>query len=168
MQGIRNYDKKRLSTLPRSFSMKYVFVLLFMLFGTLHANEYKAVFDCSSGDANYIKTRMWLIGKTMSMIEKSGDKANFVITLHGSCVPMISKNYDFIVKEKDVANTKQAQEYLRELAQKRGVKVIACAMSLASNAIDKEDVLKFVHITPNSFIDTIAYQNSGYAIMTFK
>ncbi|EQB40229.1 hypothetical protein M947_02525 [Sulfurimonas hongkongensis] len=148
--------------------MKYLFLAIFMLFGTLHAGEYKAVFDCSSGDANYIKTRMWLIGKTMSMIEESGDKANFVITLHGSCVPMVSKNYDFIVDESDVASTKQAQDYLRELAQKRGVKVIACAMSLASNAIDKQDVLKFVHITPNSFIDTIGYQNKGYALMTFK
>jgi len=148
--------------------MKYIFVLLFILFGTLHANEYKAVFDCSSGDANYIKTRMWLIGKTMSMIEERGDKTNFVITLHGSCVPMISKNFDFIVDESDVANTQQAQEYLKDLAQKRGVKIIACAMSLASNAIDRNDVLEFVHITPNSFIDTIAYQNSGYALMTFK
>ena len=148
--------------------MKYVFILYIMLFGTLQAGEYKAVFDCSSGDAHYIKTRMWLIDKTMSMIEKRGDKATFAITLHGSCVPMISKEFDFIVPDKDIADIQKAQDYLKDLALKRGVKIIACAMSLASNAIDKKDVVDFVKISPNSFIDTIGYQNDGYALMTFK
>ena len=147
--------------------MKYI-LLVFILLASLQAKEYKAIFDCSSGDAHYIKTRMWLIDKTMSMIEKKGDKANVVITLHGSCVPMISKEFDFIVADKDVADTQKAQDYLKDLATKRGVKVIACAMSLASNAIDKKDVVEFVHISPNSFIDTIGYQNDGYALMTFK
>ncbi|NOR57085.1 MAG: hypothetical protein GQ474_01010 [Sulfurimonas sp.] len=148
--------------------MKYIFILFFMLFGTLQAGEYKAVFDCSSGDAHYIKTRMWLIDKTMTMIEKRGDKANFAITLHGSCVPMISKEFDFIVPDKDLEDTQKAHDYLKDLALKRGVKVIVCAMSLASNAIDKKDVVDFVEISANSFIDTIGYQNDGYALMTFK
>jgi len=148
--------------------MRYILILLFVLFGSLGAKEYKAVFDCSSGDAHYIKTRMWLIDKTMSMIEEKGDKADVVITLHGSCVPMISKNYDFIVPDKDIENIKKAHDYLKVLATKRGVKVIACAMSLVSNTIDRGDVVDFVQISPNSFIDTIGYQNDGYALMTFK
>lgn len=148
--------------------MKYILILLFVLFGSLGAKEYKAVFDCSSGDAHYIKTRMWLIDKTMSMIEEKGDKANVVITLHGSCVPMISKEFDFIVPDEDIEDTQKAHDYLKDLATKRGVKVTVCAMSLVSNSIDKKDVVDFVHISPNSFIDTIGYQNDGYALMTFK
>ena len=148
--------------------MKYIFILFFMLFGTLQAGEYKAVFDCSSGDAQYIKTRMWLVDKTMTMIEKRGDKATFAITLHGSCVPMISKEFDFIVPDKDVEDTQKAHDYLKHLALKRGVKVVVCAMSLASNAIARKDVVDFVEISPNSFIDTIGLQNDGYALMTFK
>ena len=148
--------------------MKNIFVLLFILLGTLGAKEYKAVFDCSSSDAGYIKSRMWLIDKTMSMIEKRGDKAEFVITLHGGCVPMISKDYDMIVPDEDVKNIKQAQKHLTDLVKNRGVKVTACAMSLAVNAIEKADVVDFVKISENSFIDTIAYQNDGYALMTFK
>lgn len=148
--------------------MKYIFLAIFMFFGTLHAGEYKAVFDCSSGNAHYIKTRMWLIGETMNMIEKRGDKVSFAITLHGSCVPMVSKTFEDVVDDNAMPDIQKAQDYLTHLVTKRGVKVVACAMSLKSNAIEKEDVLDFVEISQNSFIDTIKYQNDGYALMTFK
>lgn len=142
--------------------------MLLLVLGALQAQEYKVIFDCSSGDAHYIKSRMWLVGKTIDMIEKRGDKVDVALTLHGSCVPMVSKEFDMVVADEDVAKIQQAQDYLVALSKRDNVKIIACAMSLASNAIEKDEVLKFVEISPNSFIDTIAYQNSGYAIMTFK
>jgi len=148
--------------------MKNIFISLLLFFGALQAKEYKAVFDCSSGNAHYIKTRMWLIDNTISMIEKQGDKTDFAITLHGSCVPMISKTFEDIVDDNDMPHIQKAQDYLKLLANKRGVKVVACAMSLNAKAIKKEDVLEFVKISENSFIDTIGLQNDGYALMTFK
>ncbi len=148
--------------------MRKYLLLGALTLAALHAETYKAVFDCSSDNASYIKSRMWLIGKTIDMIEKKGDKADFVLTLHGKCVPMVSKLYDEVVDDEDEADIKQAQSYLKTLAQKRGVKVIACAMSLEFNDIAPKEVLPFVKISPNSFIDTIHYQNSGYALMTFK
>ncbi|KYJ87480.1 DsrE family protein [Sulfurovum riftiae] len=147
---------------------RVMLVLFGLLTGIVQAEEYKAVFDCSSDNADYIKSRMWLVGKTMDMIEKKGEKAVFAITLHGGCVSMVSKEYEMIVPDEEVPQIKKAQEYLRVLAEKRGVKVIVCAMSLASNAIEQKEVLPFVSISPNSFIDTIGYQNRGYALMTFK
>ena len=148
--------------------MKKVIFTMFLALGLLHAQEYKVVFDCSSSDAHFIKSRMWLVGKTIDMIEKRGDKVDVALTLHGGCVPMVSEDYDMLVKEEDVADIKQAQAYLVGLSKRDNVKIIACAMSLVSNAIEKTDVLPFVTVTPNSFIETIAYQNSGYALMTFK
>ncbi len=147
--------------------LKYLLFLTTIVF-SLHAETYKAVFDCSSHDASYIKSRMWLIGKTIDMIEKQGDKADFVLTLHGGCVPIVSRSYDDVVDDEDEEDTKQAQTYLKTLAQKRGLKVIACAMSLEVNDIEQKEVLPFVKISPNSFIDTIHYQNSGYALMSLK
>jgi intracellular sulfur oxidation DsrE/DsrF family protein len=132
------------------------------------AETYKAVFDCSSHDADYIKSRMWLVGKTKEMIEAKGDKTDFVLTLHGGCVPMVSTEYKDIVDDEDVAAIATAQKLLKELARKKHVKVIACAMSLEVNAIDTDEVLPFVTISPNSFVDTIKLQNRGYALMTFK
>ena len=148
--------------------MKKIILIILLAFSALQSQEYKVIFDCSSGDAHYIKSRMWLVGKTMDMMEKRGDKVDVALTLHGSCVPMVSTEFDMVVADEDVADIQKAQEYLIGLSKRKNVKIIACAMSLASNAIEKEEVLKFVEISPNSFIDTIAYQNSGYAIMTFK
>lgn len=145
-----------------------IFLLLFLLLGALEAKEYKAVFDCSSSDAGYIKSRMWLIDKTISMIESKGDSAKFAITLHGKCVAMVSQDYEMIVPDEDVADIKKAQEYLQTLINDKGVKVTVCAMSLNNNALEQEDVLENINISPNSFLDTISYQNDGYALMTFK
>ncbi len=143
-------------------------MMIIMTFSALPAEEYKAVFDCSSSDASYIKSRMWVVGKTLDMIEKKGDTTKFVITLHGGCVPMVSKLYNEVIDDKDIPAIKEAQESIVQLAKKKGVKIIACAMSLKANAIEKEEVLPFVTISDNSFIDTIYYQNQGYALMTFK
>ncbi len=148
--------------------MHKILLILLTLAVTGQAKEYKAVFDCSSNNANYIKSRMWLVGKTIDMIEKRGDKATVAITLHGGCVQMVSQDYEMITPDEDIKNIQKAQNYLILLSKRKNVKVIACAMSLSANAIEKSDVLPFVEVTPNSFIDTIGYQNDGYALMTFK
>lgn len=148
-------------------------IKLFLLFNLLsitilQAQEYKVVYDCSSSDAHYLKSRMWLVGKTMDMIKEQGDTSQVVLTLHGGCVPMVSKLYNEIVPDEDVQKIKHAQDYLKSLSKRKNVKIIACAMSLSANAIEKKEVLPFVQIVKNSFIDTIHYQNLGYALMTFK
>lgn len=148
--------------------MKYILILFFVLLGSLQAKEYKAVFDCSSKNAGYIASRMFLLERTMDMIEKNGDSVKFAITIHGSCSPIVSKNIDEVVRDDSrLAVFEKAQRQLKKLAEKK-VDIIVCAMSLNANTIDEEDVLPFVKISPNSFIDTIGYQNDGYALMTFK
>jgi len=111
---------------------------------------------------------MWLVGKTIDMMQEEGNESKVVLTLHGGCVAMISQDYDMIVPDEDLENIEQAQKYLKSLSKRKNVKIIACAMSLSANAIDQKDVLPFVKISKNSFLDTIRYQNEGYAIMTFK
>jgi intracellular sulfur oxidation DsrE/DsrF family protein len=146
---------------------KYIFLVIGLV-SFVQAQEYKSVFDCSSSDARFVMTRMNLIERTMNMIEKDGDKANFAITLHGGCVPMVSDVYDEIVPDEDMSYIKKAQESITRLAENRKVKIIVCAMSLNAHAIDKKEVLPFIQISKNSFIDTIYLQNKGYALMTFK
>lgn len=133
----------------------------------LGAQEFKAVFDCAASDPRYIVSRMLLIEKTKAQIEAKGDTARFAITIHGGCVKAVSENADYLVEEDEVIFMEKTQESLARL-QKSGVDVVACAIALAGNAIDKEDVLPFVRITENSYIDTIGYQNRGYALMPLK
>ncbi len=142
-------------------------LMVLLVYSSVVAKEYKAVFDCSSSDARYIMTRVMLIDKTMEMFKDQGDDVDFVVTLHGGCVAMTSQNYEDIVDDSDLNYIAKAQQTLKSLAHK-GVAVTACAMSLDANGVDKEEVLPFIKISRNSFIDTIKYQNSGYALMSFK
>jgi intracellular sulfur oxidation DsrE/DsrF family protein len=149
--------------------MKRIILFITLFYSiAVHANEYKVVFDCSAGDAEYIKSRMWLVGTTIDMFEKDGDNVDVALTLHGSCVAMTSMNYELLVPDKDMKNIEKAQEYLISLSKRKNVTVTVCAMSLARSAIIKDDVLPFIHISPNSYLDTIKYQNNGYALMSFK
>ncbi|QOY54683.1 DsrE family protein [Candidatus Sulfurimonas marisnigri] len=149
--------------------MKYIFLALIIFSGIAQAKEYKAIFDCSSKNSGYIVSRMFLVERTMDMIEKNGDTVKFALTIHGSCAPIVSKNIDeVIMDENNLANMQKARKQLERLATKKGIDVTVCAMSLNANTIDKDDVLPFVKISENSFIDTIGYQNDGYALMTFK
>ena len=145
-------------------------LLLLIALGTsLFAKEYKAIFDCSSKNYAYVMSRMFLIERTMDMMQEDGSKVNFVLTIHGACAPIVSKNFDEVIEDdNDLKLIEQAQTQLKKLATKKDVKVIVCAMSLNANTIEKEDVLDFVKISKNSFIETIGYQNDGYALMTFK
>ena len=143
-------------------------LILFTLFSFSQAKEYKAIFDCSSKNVGYITSRMFLIERTMDMIEKNGDSVKFAITIHGSCAAITSVNFDEIVEDNEIELMQKAQTQLKKLALKKDVKVTVCAMSLNANNIEREDVVKFVNISANSYIDTIGYQNDGYALMTFK
>lgn len=147
---------------------KLIIFLLILSCIVLQAKEYKTVFDCSSSDADYIQSRMMLVGKTIDMIENQGDSADVAITLHGSCVAMVSKKYSMHVADKEKQNIKKAQEYLVKLSKRKNVVITVCAMSLAANSIKKSEVLPFIYIAPNIFLNIIQYQNDGYALMPFK
>jgi intracellular sulfur oxidation DsrE/DsrF family protein len=146
---------------------KYI-IFVAILLESLYAQEYKAVFDCSSNDERFIMSRMNLIEKTINMIEESGDQVKFALTIHGGCAPMVSKTFSEIVDDEKIDYIEKAQKTIERLANKKGVEIVACAMSLNANSIEQKDVVSFVRVSKNSFIDTIAYQNRGYALMTFK
>ncbi len=148
--------------------MKFLLLILLTLTSVIQAKEYKAIFDCSSKNAGYVTSRMFLIERTMDMMVEDGNSVDFILTIHGGCAPIVSVNFDEVIEDDDVELIAKAQKQLKRLATKKNVKVIVCAMSLNANTIETEDVLPFVKISKNSFIETIRYQNDGYALMTFK
>lgn len=148
--------------------LKYFALLWCVSAAVLNAQEYKAVFDCSSDDARYIHSRISLVEKTLQLIEEQGGKATFAITVHGGCFPIVSRNYDEFVANEDILYIQKAQEAMKRLSEEKNVEIVACAMSLKANDVDTREVLPFIRLSKDSFIDTIGYQNKGYAVMTFK
>jgi len=148
--------------------MKRLFFIFLIMLSTVHAKEYKAVFNCNAKDMQYVASRMVLIERTMDMVQEKGDVPKFALTIHGGCAPIVSKNFDEIVlDDSDLGSIELSQKQLIRLAD-RGVEIVVCAMSLNANTIPKEDVIPAVKISPNSFLETISYQNSGYALMVFE
>jgi len=119
------------------------------------AREYKAVFDCSASDPRYILSRFTLIEKTKQMIEAQGDTVRFAVTMHGGCAKVASEHADYVVPEEQVLYVQKAQESLKRLSKAKNVELIVCAIALEGNGIDREDVLPFLRISKNSYIDTI-------------
>jgi len=148
--------------------VKRVVTGLLLLAAAASAQEYKAVFDCSSSDPRYILSRFNLIEKTKQMIEARGDTVRFAVTMHGGCAKAASENADYVVPEEQVLYIKKAQESLERLSKMKEVALVVCAIALEGNGIDREDVLPFVRISENSYIDTIGYQNRGYALMPLR
>ena len=145
--------------------MKRVLALLAALVASVAAQEYRAVFDCSASDPRYILSRMVLVEKTAAMLEARGDKALFAVTIHGGCIVAAASDYEIRVPDDEVVYIKKTQEILARLAKEKKVDVVACAIALEGFGIDREDVVPFMRISENSYIDTIGYQNRGYALM---
>jgi len=143
-------------------------VFLGVLAAFASAQEYRAVFDCSASDPRYILSRFALIEKTKQMIEKRGDTVRFAVTMHSGCAKAASQNADYLVPEEEAVYIVKAQESLERLSKTGKVELVVCAIALEGNGIDREDVLPFLRISENSYIDTIGYQNRGYALMPLR
>lgn len=104
----------------------------------------------------------------MDMIEAKGHTTATVLTLYGKCFKIVAEEADDVVNEKDVANVKEAQKWLTALSKRKNVKIYACSMAMQSNGVDEDEILPFVKVSDNSFVETVMYQNEGYAFMPFK
>lgn len=145
---------------------QYVYFIL-LIQSTVYAKEYKAVFDCSSSDMRYIASRMAVVEETVRLIELKGNTVKIAMTLHGGCIAIATTGIGTDSTLNDAKIIQKARNSITRLHIDHNADVIACAMSLDANGIEKSDLLPFVHISDNSFIDTIGYQNDGYAVMTF-
>lgn len=147
--------------------MKKLIILLAFAASTLTADVYKAVYDLSSGDMRYMLNRIMLIEKTAKMIEANGDKPDFVVTIHSGATPILAKLPDMYADEKDVPVVYNIHGKLKNLIEEYGVKVLGCDLATTAYGMEKDEILPFIETTPNSIIDLVGLQNSGYAAVFF-
>ncbi|MGD9970963.1 MAG: DsrE family protein [Sulfuricurvum sp.] len=111
---------------------------------------------------------MAAVEETIKLIEERGDTVNLALTLHGGCVPIVIKdNLEETVTSNDLKLIFKARDLITRIHNHNNIDVIVCAMALESNGIDSKNVLPFVRISEDSFIETIQYQNDGYALIAF-
>ena len=145
-----------------------ILFLLFIFSISIYAQEniYRAVFDCSIGDLNFIQNRLWLIKKTAQMLKSEKNEYEFVITMHGQCVKVLKEDYTGTEAEKQ--KIEQIQETLEILNKFYKVDIKACNIALRRMNLNKNNILDFAQIVPNSWITLIRLQNNGFALVLFK
>lgn len=147
--------------------MKQLMVMCALLF-SMYGTEYKAVFDCSSKNFDYLQSRISLIEKTVSMIQAKKDTTDFTLLIHSGCTPISAVIPENLVKPSEVGFITNIQSKLEVLHKKYKVKILLCELAMNNADMEKDEVLSFITFTPNSFIDAIGLQNRGFAMMTFK
>ena len=143
---------------------KFLFVLLFFSFS--FAQEYKAVFDCSSSDERFVLNRLFLIERTAKDFKEDGLNYRFVITLHSGCVLFLKKNLSTFPPKKRII-IRDIQNQLEILKELYGLQVKACNIALNRYKLKKKDIVDFVDIVKNSWQEVIILQNKGYALIDF-
>jgi len=143
---------------------KVLFVVLFFSFS--FAQEYKAVFDCSSADERFVLNRLFLIERTAKDFKEDSLKFRFVITLHSGCVLFLKKNlFTFPPKKRIIIQDIQNQlEILNEFYD---IQIKVCNIALNRYKLRKKDIVDFVDIVKNSWQEIIILQNKGYALIDF-
>lgn len=142
--------------------------LLGLLAGILAAADaHKAVFDCSSGDFDYVRSRIFLMEKTVAMLKERKEPYDFVLTVHSGCTPIVAKLPDMMVPDEEVPIVYAMHAGLKRLHE-QGVRLLACEIAMGAHGLNKSDLLPFVGTTSNSIIDLIDLQNQGYGAVNFS
>lgn len=140
--------------------MKKIIISFILLFATLASAE-KAVFDCASGDMNFVQSRMGLIERTAKDFKKNNTEYEFILTVHGGCTLIVDKDHD------DEKQMIAIQKKLKTLKEEHNVKIEACGIALNKFGLKKDDILSSVDIVENSITRVITLQNQGYAFVPF-
>jgi len=146
--------------------MRYL-LIIFLLINVSFAQEFRAVFDCSSSNEKLVLNRLFLIERTIKDFKEDGLKHNFEITLHGGCVLFLKKDLSKFSKKRRIIIT-DLQNQLEILKELYGVKIKACNIALGRYSLKKKDILDFVDVVKNSWQEIIILQNKGFALVPFE
>jgi len=121
------------------------------------------VFDCSSGNKDYITSRLWLIDITLQELIDNNVSYDAVLTIHSGCTDIVSTKT--IEKDKKM---KKVEKMLQKISKHENLSIEACKIALNRFEIKDEDLFPFVKVVHNSITRVIELQNEGYAFIPFS
>ncbi|MBU0721192.1 DsrE family protein [bacterium] len=143
--------------------MKKIILMMTLLitFASAQDTMQKAVFDCSSGDMGFVHSRIWLIQESAKEFTKDKTPYDFVLTIHSGCTEIADMTSDngMVIK---------IQNRLKNLAYEHKVKIEVCEIALKNLGYEKEEILPYIDVVPNSITRVIKLQNKGYALIPYN
>ncbi len=123
----------------------------------------KAVWDFTTGDARRFQDRLGLLIHAAKSFKEQGIKPDFVVLLHGAATKFAARAFAGTKFEGDDASALAAiHDAMRELGGLGG-RIEVCGIAMDRSNVTSEQLLPFVTIEENVFVNSIALQNRGYA-----
>ena len=130
--------------------MKKVFLFMPMLLSTallLHAQkDYKVVFDLTSGDSLSQQTAI----RWVSEIVKAEPTAQVEVVMFGKGLPLAIKDKSAVA------------DAVTNLASNKNVAFKVCAVAMASQKLDKSQLLPGVQTVPDGIYEVISKEREGW------
>jgi intracellular sulfur oxidation DsrE/DsrF family protein len=120
----------------------------------------KAIFDISASSTESLQFYLKLVKQTIDELKAQGVTADFVVSLRGAAVSIVSKDSEFN-SEQDAA---AIQKLILELKQKH-VYFEACNIAEGMFDVEKDNLFDGVVLVGNTLISLLGYQTQGYAIV---
>jgi intracellular sulfur oxidation DsrE/DsrF family protein len=129
---------------------------------------YRAIYDATkaSKDSSQLMPALNMAGSELNALAVSKiplSHAKFVIVFHGAALDGIMDDEHYKAKF-GIANPNL--KVLSEL-KKAGVELFVCGQNLLAERIDPKTISADVAIASDALIVLMAYQNNGYALMSF-
>jgi intracellular sulfur oxidation DsrE/DsrF family protein len=127
--------------------------------------EAKVIWDITIGDERLFKDRLKLIQETADSLRKKGIIPKFIISIHGPATKFVTKSFAGTVFEKEkIEGLPSIHKTLQRLA-KKGIRIQQCGVTLKRGNIAHKDVLPFIAVEENVWVNMSALLNKGYACM---
>jgi intracellular sulfur oxidation DsrE/DsrF family protein len=123
----------------------------------------KAIWDFTTGDARRFEDRTNLMLHAARSFKSQGISVDFVIMLHGGATKFGARSFaDTKFAGDDSSSLGRIQAALRELTLLGG-RIEVCEIAMQRSDVRRENIVNFMEIEENVFVNSIALQNRGYA-----
>jgi intracellular sulfur oxidation DsrE/DsrF family protein len=122
-----------------------------------------AVWDFTTGDARRFHDRASLMLHAARSFAAQGIAVDFVLLLHGGSTKFGARTFDGTkFAADDASQLGQIQATLEELTRLGG-RIEVCEIAMQRSDISRANIVPFMEIEENVFVNSIALQNRGYA-----
>ncbi len=123
----------------------------------------KAVWDFTTGDARRFHDRASLMLHAARSFRQQGIAPDFVVLLHGPATKFAARDFHGSrFAADDAGNLAEIHATLKALTETGG-RIEVCEIAMQRSEVAREQIVPFVQIEENVFVNSIALQNRGYA-----
>jgi intracellular sulfur oxidation DsrE/DsrF family protein len=132
------------------------------------SSSYRAIFDATRAPANptEILPALNMLGSELNALGASGvplQNAKFVVVFHGAAIEGIENEAQY----KATFGVSNPNLPVIAALKKSGVELYVCGQQLAADKVDPKTLTPDVTIASDALLVLIAYQNQGYALLSF-